>query len=57
MLYLFAGRILSWLVPSARSSAVKDVEIFALRHEVSVLCRQVSAPKPRRDPEDSPGVA
>jgi hypothetical protein len=46
VLCLFAGRILTWLVLLARSSAVKDVEIFVLSHEVSVLRRQVPAPKP-----------
>jgi hypothetical protein len=46
MLYLFAGRMLSWLVLLARSSSAKDVEILVLRHEVSVLRRQLPAPKP-----------
>ena len=44
MLYLFAGWIFAWLVLLARSSAAKDIEILVLRHEVSVLHRQVSAP-------------
>ena len=48
MLYLFAGRIFAWLVLLARSSAAKDVEILVLRHEVSVLRRQLPAAKPDR---------
>ncbi|MCW2913045.1 MAG: transposase, family [Actinomycetia bacterium] len=39
-------RLISWLMLLARSSASKDVEILVLRHEVSVLRRQVSRPKP-----------
>ena len=45
MLYMFVGRIFAWLVLLARSSAAKDVEILVLRHEVSVLRRQVPASK------------
>jgi hypothetical protein len=39
-------RVFGWLVVLGRSAASKDVEIMVLRHEVAVLRRQVSAPKP-----------
>jgi putative transposase len=46
MLYLLITRIFAWLVLLARSSAVKDVEILTLRHEVAVLRRQITTPRP-----------
>jgi hypothetical protein len=46
LLYLIFVRLISWLMLLARSSASNDVEILVLRHEVSVLRRQVSRPKP-----------
>ncbi|MCW2884283.1 MAG: Integrase catalytic region, partial [Streptosporangiaceae bacterium] len=42
LLYLIFIRLIGWLMLLARSSASKDVEILVLRHEVSVLRRQVS---------------
>jgi transposase InsO family protein len=39
-------RLIGWLMLLARTSASKDVEILVLRHEVSVLRRQVSRPQP-----------
>ena len=39
-------RVFGWLVLLGRSQASKDAEIMVLRHEVSVLRRQVTQPKP-----------
>ena len=47
LLYRILVQMLSWLALLARSSASKDVEILALRHEVAVLRR--ANPKPRID--------
>ena len=47
LLYRVLVQMLSWLALLARSSASKDVEILALRHEVAVLRR--ANPKPRTD--------
>nr|WSX75727.1 integrase core domain-containing protein [Streptomyces sp. NBC_00899]WSX75748.1 integrase core domain-containing protein [Streptomyces sp. NBC_00899] len=46
MIYLLATRIFAWLVLLCRSSAAKNAEILLLRHEVTVLRRQVDTPKP-----------
>src|SRR5258706_15422679 len=35
-----------WLALLASSDAAKDAEILVLRHEVAVLCRQVTRPQP-----------
>jgi hypothetical protein len=45
LLYLILAQGLSWLALLARSSAAKNVEILALRHEVAVLRR--TNPRPR----------
>jgi putative transposase len=45
LVYRLFGQVLSWLALFARSSASKDAEILALRHEVAVLRR--SNPRPR----------
>jgi putative transposase len=47
LVYLLARRLVELLVLRARSDASKDVEILVLRHQVSVLRRQVTRPRPR----------
>jgi putative transposase len=44
--YLIMVRVFGWLALLAWSDATKDTEILILRHEVSVLCRQVARPEP-----------
>jgi hypothetical protein len=46
LLYLISVTVLGWLRLLARKTAVKDIEILILRHEVTVLRRQVSRPRP-----------
>jgi transposase InsO family protein len=38
--------VFSWLGLLARSTATKDIEILILRHEVTVLRRQINRPRP-----------
>jgi hypothetical protein len=45
-LYLIVIRVFGWLVLLGRGQASKDAEIMMLRHEVSILRRQVTRPKP-----------
>ncbi|MBP2329297.1 transposase InsO family protein [Kibdelosporangium banguiense] len=45
LIYRLFGQVLSWLALFARSSASKDAEILALRHELAVLRR--NNPRPR----------
>jgi putative transposase len=47
LLYLVCVTVFGWLGLLACSAAAKDVEILVLRHEVSVLRRQVRRPHPR----------
>ena len=44
--YRLLVTVLSWLALLARSSASKDAEILALRHEIAVLRRANQKPKP-----------
>jgi putative transposase len=46
LLYLITIRVFGWLVLLGRGQASKNAEIIVLRHEVTVLWRQVARPKP-----------
>lgn len=46
LLYLIVLRVFGWMMLLTRSEASKDVEILVLRHQLSVLRRQVTTPRP-----------
>jgi hypothetical protein len=46
LLYLIVTRVFGWLALLGRVQASRDAEIMMLRHEVAVLRRQVTRPKP-----------
>ena len=46
LLYLICVTVLGWLGLLARSAAAQDIAILILRHEVTVLRRQVSRARP-----------
>jgi hypothetical protein len=46
LLYLIVIQVFGWLTRLGRGQASKDTEIMVLRHEVAVLRRQVTRPKP-----------
>jgi len=48
--YLTLCRSIQLLALLARGDAAKDLELLVLRHQLSVLCRQV--PRPRLEPAD-----
>jgi putative transposase len=50
LVYAVVGRLLSLIVLRGRGEASKDVELVLLRHEISVLRRQL--PRPRLEPAD-----
>jgi putative transposase len=43
--YLTVLRVFDWLALLARSDRAKDAEILILRHQVSLLQRQVKTPR------------
>ena len=46
LLYLIALRVFDWIALLARPQTSKDVEILVLRHQLAVLRRQVTTPRP-----------
>jgi putative transposase len=50
LVYAVVGRLLSLIAVRGRGEASKDIELVLLRHEISVLRRQL--PRPRLEPAD-----
>ena len=48
LLYLIVLRVFGWLALLGRGQASKDAKIMVLRHEMSMLRRQVPSPMPDR---------
>ncbi|MGH3797764.1 MAG: hypothetical protein ACRDSP_23070 [Pseudonocardiaceae bacterium] len=46
LLYLIGVTVFGWLRLLARSAAAEDIDILILRHELTVLRRHVSRPRP-----------
>jgi putative transposase len=46
LLYLIFVRFLGWLALLARSDVSKEAEILVLRHQLTVMRRQVARPRP-----------
>lgn len=46
LLYLICVTVFGWLRWLAGNAAAKDLEILIVRHEVTVLCRHVTRPRP-----------
>jgi hypothetical protein len=46
LVYLVVLRLISWAALLTRSEASKDAEILVLRHQLAVLRRQVTRPRP-----------
>jgi putative transposase len=44
LLYLIMIRVFAWLLLLSRGQASKNAEIMVVRHEVTVLRRQVARP-------------
>jgi putative transposase len=55
LVYLLLRQVLQLLTQLARDGGAKDVELLVLRHQVTVLRRQV--PRPDLQPEDRVALA